>query len=78
MEKKKKKKIRLSLKHPAECKQSNTRSLAEILWRRASEQADMYCKYNMWHISIPKSHTLIGCRLKLIDLADSFKAPEDN
>lgn len=35
-------------------------------------------KYSMWHISIPKSHTLIGCRLKLIDLADSFKAPEDN
>lgn len=35
-------------------------------------------KYNMWRISIPKSHTLIGCKLKLIDLADSFKAPKDN
>lgn len=42
------------------------------------EQTAIYCKYNMWHISIPKSHTLIGYRLKLIDLADSFKAPEDN
>lgn len=35
-------------------------------------------KYNMWRISSPKSHTITGCRLKLIDLADSFKAPGDN
>lgn len=32
---------------------------------------------SIWHISIPKSHAVIACRLELIDLAVSFKPPVD-